>query len=317
MKSVLNQTYEKLEIILVDDGSTDNSGIICDEYALKDGRVRVIHKSNEGLSSARNKGLDIARGEYIGFVDSDDWIAKDMYYTLYMLMKKGNYDISVCGIVRTDKFESTVCNRNELVEKISEYTSTEYQKKILKVNTQDSNHYAVNKLYSKNVFQYARYPKGLIDEDVEGTFLAVLDSKYIIETNKVGYFYWVNPQSITTERFSKKQFDYLTICDRVYQIAQDRCSDEIKAYAKLFRYRADFGILCKMSMLPKKDIIAFKTEKMELLNNLKKHYKKLMGSAIPISRKILISCFCLNYEFSSIMMRMCATIFRKRIFLRH
>lgn len=317
MKSVLNQTYKELEIILVDDGSTDRSGIICDEYASKDSRVRVIHKRNEGLSAARNEGLNIARGKYIGFVDSDDWIAADMYFTLYKLIKNGNYDISVCGIVRTDEFENLEFDQNASVEKITEYTSTDFQKKILKVSTQDSNHYAVNKLYFRNVFQHARYPQGLIDEDVEGTFLAVLDSKYIIETSKVGYFYWVNSQSITTARFSKKQFDYLTICDRVHKIAQERCSEEIKGYAQLFRYRADFGILCKMSMLPKKDTAEFKTEKTELLSNLKKHYIKLMRASIPISRKILISCFCVNYEFSSTMMRLCADIFRKRISLRH
>lgn len=317
MNSVLNQTYKNLEIILVDDGSTDNSGIMCDEYAEKDSRVKVIHKSNGGLSSARNAGLDIAKGEYIGFVDSDDWISADMYSMLYELINRGNYDISICGIARTYDSQSNAFYEKSFIEKITEYSSIAFQKKILKVNTQDSNHYAVNKLYSKKVFKNARYPNGLIDEDVEGTFLAVLDSEYIIETNKVGYFYWVNPQSITTSRFSKKQFDYLIICDRVNRIAQERCCEEIKNYAQIFRDRADFGILCKMSMLPKQDTDDFIIEKTELINNLKKHYLKLMKASIPMSRKILISCFCINYAISSSMMRLCAEIFRKKISLRH
>ena len=81
--SIINQTYTNLEIILVDDGSPDNCPMICDEYAKKDSRIRVIHKKNGGLSDARNAGLEIATGEYIGFVDSDDWIHKDMYHILY------------------------------------------------------------------------------------------------------------------------------------------------------------------------------------------------------------------------------------------
>lgn len=88
INSILNQTYKNLEIILIDDGSTDNSGKICDEYALKDNRIKVIHKENGGLSSARNAGLDICSGDYIGFVDSDDYIAEDMYEYLYVNLKK-------------------------------------------------------------------------------------------------------------------------------------------------------------------------------------------------------------------------------------
>ena len=92
--SILNQTYKNLEIILVDDGSPDNCGKICDEYAKKDNRIKVIHKENGGLSDARNVALDIAKGEYIGFVDSDDFIEKDMYETLYNLVENYSADIS-------------------------------------------------------------------------------------------------------------------------------------------------------------------------------------------------------------------------------
>lgn len=94
--SILAQTYEKLEIILVDDGSTDKSGRICDEYAEKDSRIQVIHKKNGGLSDARNAGMDIATGEYIGFVDGDDWIDRDMYRAMYEACEKENAQIAAC-----------------------------------------------------------------------------------------------------------------------------------------------------------------------------------------------------------------------------
>ena len=97
--SILNQTFKDFELILVDDGSPDNCGKICDEYAKKDSRVIVIHKENGGLSSARNSGLDIARGDYIGFVDSDDYIENDMYELLYNLCEENNCDISSCSSI--------------------------------------------------------------------------------------------------------------------------------------------------------------------------------------------------------------------------
>ena len=104
--SVINQTYKNLEIILIDDGSTDDSGEICDEYALKDNRIKVMHKQNGGVSSARNEGLDISKGNYIGFIDSDDFIEKDMYEFLYDLLTKNNCDISCCNkfIFKDNKF---------------------------------------------------------------------------------------------------------------------------------------------------------------------------------------------------------------------
>lgn len=94
--SIINQTYKNLEIILIDDGSTDKSGKICDKYIKKDNRIIVIHKENGGVSSARNAGLRIAKGAYIGFVDPDDWIAEDMYEVLYFNAKKYDADVSVC-----------------------------------------------------------------------------------------------------------------------------------------------------------------------------------------------------------------------------
>ncbi len=111
--SILEQTYTDLEIILVDDGSPDNAGQICDEYAGKDSRIIVIHKANGGVSSARNAALDIAKGDYIGFVDSDDYIAKTMYETLYTNIVRHNADIAVCSYYK-------VYDENSLVPDIAQ-----------------------------------------------------------------------------------------------------------------------------------------------------------------------------------------------------
>ena len=98
LDSIINQTYQNLEIILVDDGSTDNSGEICEEYRKTDSRIILIHKENEGLSMARNFGLDIASGDYISFVDSDDFIARNMMEALYNRLLETQSDMAICSI---------------------------------------------------------------------------------------------------------------------------------------------------------------------------------------------------------------------------
>ena len=103
--SVKRQTYKDLQIILVDDGSTDGSGLICDKAAKEDDRIRVIHRTNGGLSAARNSGIEEANGEYICFIDSDDWVDESFVERLYQLAEKDNADVAACGYYRTDSEE--------------------------------------------------------------------------------------------------------------------------------------------------------------------------------------------------------------------
>ena len=107
LQSICGQTYKNLEIILIDDGSSDGSGELCDLFAQRDGRIRVFHQANAGQSAARNRGLAVAQGEFLGFVDSDDWIESDMYEFLYRLLKENEADISICSHYR-DKGKKSV-----------------------------------------------------------------------------------------------------------------------------------------------------------------------------------------------------------------
>lgn len=124
LDSVMNQTMKELEIILVNDGSTDNSGHICDRYAKKDSRIVVIHKENQGLAAARQSGLDVARGEYIGFVDSDDWLELNMYEEMFQVAKKTDSDIVFCNVYRNEDkkeqvyFEPGYYSREQMIETI-------------------------------------------------------------------------------------------------------------------------------------------------------------------------------------------------------
>lgn len=160
IESLQNQTYKNLEIILVDDGATDDSGKICDEYAKKDNRIKVIHKKNGGLSDARNVGINSANGNYIQFIDSDDYIDLDMIELLYNNVKKYNADISMCSHYILTEEECTAEGTNEL----SVYSRVEVLKEILLDEKVRS--YAWNKLFAKKLFDEIRFPKGKVFEDI-------------------------------------------------------------------------------------------------------------------------------------------------------
>ena len=164
--SILNQTFTDFELILVDDGSTDNSGIICYEYKTKDNRIKVIHKENGGLSSARNAGLDIARGKYIGFVDSDDFINKDMYKILFDTIQANNSDMVICDYYKVNeddinKFRNLKCNCENI--KIKNLNNLESIDNLFL--TGEKFIYAWNKLYKRELFNDLRYEKGRIYEN--------------------------------------------------------------------------------------------------------------------------------------------------------
>lgn len=205
IESVLRQTYSNLEIILVDDGSPDHCGEICEKYAQKDKRIQIIHKENGGLSSARNAGLDVATGEYIAFIDSDDCVAETFIETLYQLCLKEDAEIAECDFV---KFSNQIkeVHREKQVEVISSFEmqariySDDYVRTIV----------VWNKLYHQNIYANLRFPEGKIHED-EFTSYKAFDTvkKKIAITNEVLYYYRSSENSIMGKKFYMKRLDAL------------------------------------------------------------------------------------------------------------
>ncbi len=205
--SIVNQTYKNLEIILVDDGSTDDSGKICDEFAEKDGRIKVIHKENGGLSSARNAGLEIAAGKYLGFVDSDDYIAQDMYESMYAAINEFDADIACCG--RYDVYDDKPMKKSFVMDRPIEMKSIDAIGRVLMWDGMDSS--ACDKLYKSYIFEEIRYPIGKINEDIAIAFNILEKAGKIIHIGLPKYYYAHRENSITTMNLSKKTMDLFKI----------------------------------------------------------------------------------------------------------
>lgn len=207
--SILNQTFSDFECILVDDGSTDNSGIICDEYAKKDNRIKVIHKPNGGQAEARNVGLDMASGNYIGFVDSDDWIHPQMYEILINFAEKFSSDITVCKYKKVNHEVNKYNNYDDINNLEYEFYQKEtvfneyYSKNLLyKIST-----VVWNKLYKKNVFVNIRFPLGIYYEDAAIALDTIEQCNNIIIINSELYFYYQRNGSTMNSNYSEKWFE--------------------------------------------------------------------------------------------------------------
>lgn len=208
LDSLLCQTYKNLEIILVDDGSTDGSGEICDEYGRKDVRVRVIHQKNSGPSAARNVGLDCAQGEYIAFADGDDVVSSVYIERLYQLLKKFQADISICGYTRWEEDEIEEDSewdgsRRYLPE--SQVICMESEQMLQQWHGRYKQYETVvwNKLYSANVWNgeqgshRIRYPACKRDEDIIVSHQIIQNAYRIVLTEQVLYRYRYRPGSLT------------------------------------------------------------------------------------------------------------------------
>lgn len=207
VQSIQNQTYRNLEIILVDDGSPDRCGQMCDAYAAEDPRIRVIHKENGGLSSARNAGLDIMTGEFVGFVDSDDWIEPDMYQKLYDLTVRYDAKIAACGI-QCDAPDGSIisyfCSKTPLPKQTRVFTQPEALQELIRAKIITNS--ACDKLFAGSVFKQRRFKVGIVNEDFDLMPHCMASVDRLAYDSSPLYHYIMTAQSITRGVFKASRF---------------------------------------------------------------------------------------------------------------
>lgn len=278
--SIINQTYKNLEIILVDDESPDRCGVICDEYAQKDNRIKVIHQKNKGLSGARNTGIESANGRYIAFVDSDDYIASDMYEILYSDIEKYNAGISICN--RYYEFEDG--RRVERYKQTRETKVYSGKEAIIEMNNYSSfDMSAWDKLYRRELFDEIRFPEGKLSEDFFIMY-KLLDKAQIVTFNpKHLYIYVQRNNSISRNKkinwdfieASKEQMDY--ICNKYPDIEDIARTAYSSANMTVYNFHLKNRVKCPKQKRKELQNIVKENIKYVLDNNRLARIKKIQA----------------------------------------
>ena len=240
LESIINQTYRNLEIILVDDGTKDKSGEICEDYAKKDSRIKVYHKENGGLSDARNYGIEHSKGEYLTFIDSDDYVDTDYIEFLYELIKKG-YKLALCslhvvytsngGIWNKGNGEESIITGKQCIEMMCYHEEIETA--------------AYAKLIHRDLFQNVRFPKEKIFEDIGTSYLLFDQCDKIICGFIPKYYYVIRENSIVTSSFNEKKLDFIEMTNQMSDYVNAKYPDLEDATLRRLGY-AYFSTLNQM-----------------------------------------------------------------------
>lgn len=238
INSVINQTYKKIEIIIVDDGSTDGSSQLCDQLAKKDSRIKVFHKKNGGLSDARNYGIDKAIGNFITFIDSDDVVSENLIAHLFSLSKRNNADISICNPIHI--FTNKIQQNYDFQDPTKIRVLTPTQALNLMFYQNDFLVSAWGKLYRKSLFKDIKFPVGMLFEDIAIMYKLFFSSNKLVYSNAKYYGYFHRENSITTQSFSEKDFDILKICKSLDSFSKKH--PELKDSIRCYIVNANFRI---------------------------------------------------------------------------
>ena len=286
VQSILNQTYGNFELILVDDSSPDNCGKMCDIYAAENPKVKVIHKENGGLSSARNAGLEIAKGDYIVFIDSDDYIRECYLEDMVKLAVQYDADLVACHFTKAEAFENWEDTNKQLIYHGEEIINNRFTDDVIMT-------VAWNKLYHRKFFfDYGlRYPYGKIHEDNFLTPQILYRATCMVITGKSLYFYRVREDSIVTGSFSEKRLDKLEAAE--YYLNFYREINKPMLYCKeLDSYLR--SLMFFYTLMYKIDRARFENKISEVRQKLKKNFREHWADprvGIKLRIKIMLFLF--------------------------
>lgn len=269
--SILAQTYTNLEILLVDDGSTDSSGALCDEYARRDVRVRVIHQENGGLSDARNTGMQSAQGTYFAFVDSDDFIAGDYIAYLYGMIEKHHAQIAVCGYQKVYPGDENSCygtqtDKHNSVNSEKVYRTEEGLRQLLYQRGMITS--AWGRLFDASLFMHTdaiQFPVGKLHEDVAVMYKLFGAADTIVCGDEAKYYYLQRADSIVNQQFDRRRMDYIAFTGECIQFMEDFYPNLRKA-AVSRHFSACFELL---SCIENNN--SYRIEYEQLVNEIKKY----------------------------------------------
>lgn len=292
LESILNQSFTDFEVILINDGSTDESGDICDEYAASDQRINVVHQPFGGVSSARNTGINLARSNYIGFVDSDDRIEKNMYQMLYQNCIETNSQIGVCKLGR--EINGKIVNQDIGSFYTKTFSNELAMKELFKGELYRFS--LCNKLFEKSCFINIKFPDGRIHEDLSTTYRLFARAKQVVYINEIGYIYVKRVSSILTSTYNRKRLDSFIGWNEILPYMDEKYNQISNVVYACFAYWCiDNMNYTLIQVSDKKERLTY----LKIIQGyIRQHYVKIMKDTL-LSRKHkqMISFFCLPSRF--------------------
>ncbi|MBR2589215.1 glycosyltransferase family 2 protein [Candidatus Saccharibacteria bacterium] len=294
LDSLMRQNYPKIEIILVDDGSTDGSGVDCDTIAKKDSRIKVVHQQNQGLSAARNRGIKEASGNYITFVDSDDAVSPDYVQYMFSLITKYQAKMAICAIREITVKGNEINYGADYVEKVM--STEETLGRMLREEGFNVSAYA--KLYRRDLWDNVAFPEGSVHEDLGTTYKLVEKCPRIAYGEQPKYIYKKRELSISNSDFSDKKFDIIELTDKMCDDIE-KLHPYLKNTTDLRRMHARFSVLRQMASKKLTPIQAGKEQ--EIVEYLKTNRKFVTKNPVATKRdKIAMQMLLANKEMFKI-----------------
>ena len=298
IESIINQTYNNLEIILIDDGSTDKSLEIAEKYKLKDNRINVFSKENGGASSCRNLGIQVANGYYVTFVDSDDSLDINAYSELMQLKRDEDFDIILFGMrILTEKRYANEKINEEVKEEI--FQGNEVLDRFFCINGKKMSTSSCNKLYKKNLLKDIRFVENYTGEDIYFNYQAFKKAKVIIETSARYYNYFVRKGSVSYGKIKKNSFDCLIMWEKVSRENSNKSYEEQIVKQKVYN---NYALLLRMAIYGCYESFYDKEiYKKKAMSYFRRHINKLLFSTeLPFAKKLAAILLYINFNLCSV-----------------
>lgn len=304
IESLIQQTYINIEIILVNDGSTDNSFEICKDFKKKYKNITLINKKNGGLSSARNAGITAANGDYIAFLDSDDWVVRDCYEYMLNLAIMNNAEIADVRVLQVKSKYDKVPILDEKIEVFSGRKILEHYLYRGMKEVNGAPYSVCRKLYQKKLFYDDSYSfvEKTVNEDICFNYRILCKCKRIAVSNQIKYFYFQSEKSISTGVLKKRDLALLIISKELVNLACESNDKRIIELAKMKAARADFSLLSRIAIYGI-DINIKNSDDLikKMIKRLKKNILLMIKSPMSIARKIVAIAFCVNFNLTKML----------------
>lgn len=302
VKSVIKQTYRNLEIILVNDGSTDGSLEVCKKLKKRYSQLIIIDKPNGGLSSARNAGIKVSNGEYIAFLDSDDWVTSDCYEYMLNLAVSNRADLSDVMIYQVKSEKDKIPEYDEKVKLYYNRDIIEHYMHRGMSEQKGAPYSACRKLYRRELFRddTANFVEGTVNEDICFNYRILRKCSKIAVSNQIKYFYFQREASITNGAMKKKDLELLMVSRELVKLAEESSDAKNIELAKMKEARSYFSLLARAAKdgIDESSIENADALVKDLKTKLKKNLILLMKSPMPLTRKALAVAFVANYKLS-------------------